>query len=81
MLAQVRTRISALGIEISFDESVSELLSREGFDEVYGARPLRRAIVRLVEDALSTEMLEGKVKSGDTVTATAKDGEIVFKVQ
>ena len=81
MLEQVQSRILALGIDISFDGSVSELLSREGFDEVYGARPLRRAIVRLVEDALSTEMLEGKVKDGDTVVATAEDGKIVFKVQ
>ena len=81
MLAQVGERIESLGIDISFDESVCLLLAREGFDEVYGARPLRRAIVRLIEDALSTDMLEGKVKSGDTVNATAKDGKIVFEVQ
>lgn len=81
MLAQVKDRIAALGIEISFAENVSEILAREGFDEVYGARPLRRAIVRLVEDALSTEMLEGKIKSGDKVTAMAKNETIVFEKQ
>ena len=81
MLAQVGARIASLGIDISFDESVSKLLAREGFDEVYGARPLRRAIVRLIEDALSTEMLEGKIKSGDTLTATVKDEKIVFDAQ
>ena len=70
---------AAAGIDISFDSSVTELVSKEGFDPVYGARPLRRAIVRMIEDTVSTEMLEGKIKKGDAVSATAEDGKIVFK--
>ena len=53
-------------------------MAKEGFDAVYGARPLRRAIVRLVEDPFSGEMLEGKIKAGDKVNAVEKDGKVEF---
>ncbi len=79
MLAEVKERIRALGIEINFDESVASLLSQEGFDPAYGARPLRRAVVRMVEDAFSTEMLEGKIKSGDRILAKAENDKILFE--
>ncbi len=79
MLSEVALRIKDMGIEIEFDENVKELVAKEGFDPVYGARPLRRAIVRMVEDAFSTEMLEGKIKAGDKITAKAKDGKVEFK--
>lgn len=78
MLGEVKTRIASLGISISFDEKVVSFVAKEGFDPVYGARPLRRAIVRKVEDTFSTAMLEGKVAAGDTVTATVEDGQIVY---
>ena len=79
MLTDVTKRVKALGIEITFDESVIALVASEGFDPVYGARPLRRAIVRLVEDALSGAMLEGAVKAGDSITARATDGKVTFE--
>ena len=78
MLREVGNRAHELGIDLSFDDSVAELVAKAGFDPVYGARPLRRAVVRLVEDALSGAMLEGKVKAGDSVTAHAADGNVVF---
>ena len=78
MLAEVGRRIEDLGIHITFDASVSALMAKEGFDPVYGARPLRRAIVRLVEDAFSGAMLEGNVKAGDTVRAVVKEGAVTF---
>ena len=78
MLREVGARIHALGIEITFDDSVAALMAKEGFDAVYGARPLRRAIVRLVEDPFSGEMLEGKIKAGDRVKAVEKDGKVEF---
>ncbi len=78
MLAEVAKRIADLGVTVEFDQSVIELVSREGFDDTYGARPLRRAIVRMVEDTFSTEMLEGRIKKGDTVKATAQDGNIQY---
>ncbi len=81
MLAEVAKRIAELGVSVEFDSSVVEFVSREGFDPEYGARPLRRTIVRMVEDSFSTEMLEGKIKAGEKVTASAKDGKIVYQVQ
>ena len=79
MLKEVNERIEALGIHITFQDSVAELLAKEGFDPTYGARPLRRAVVRMVEDTFSTEMLEGHVKPGDAVEARAENGKIVFE--
>ncbi len=78
MLEDVKKRIEGLGIAITFDPSVPALLAKEGFDAAYGARPLRRAIVRMVEDAFSTEMLEGKLHFGDRVLASAENNVIVF---
>ena len=78
MLSDVGKRIEDLNIQITFHPSVAELLAKEGFDPTYGARPLRRAVVRMVEDAFSTEMLEGKIQAGDRVEASAEDGKIVF---
>ena len=79
MLEDVSKRITALGISITFDASVATLLAREGFDPTYGARPLRRAVVRMVEDAFSTEMLEGRIKTGDRVKAVAVEDQVTFK--
>ena len=81
MLSDVKARIEALDIKIMFDESVAATVAAEGFDPVYGARPLRRAIVRMVEDTFSGAMLEGEIKAGDSVLATVKDGKIVFEKQ
>ncbi len=78
MLAEVVKRVRALSIEIEFDPSVASLLAREGFDPTYGARPLRRAVVRMVEDALSTELLEGHISAGDAILAKAENGHIEF---
>jgi len=54
------------------------LLVEEGFDPQFGARPLRRAIQRLIEDPLAEKMLEGAFKDRDTVLIDAQDGEIVL---
>ncbi|MBO5327530.1 MAG: AAA family ATPase, partial [Clostridia bacterium] len=79
LLAEVAKRVENIGISISFDDEVAALMAKEGFDAVYGARPLRRAIVRLIEDAFSGAMLEGKFKAGDSVNATVKDNAVVFE--
>ena len=78
MLNEVSMRVSHMGIDLIFDDSVIQLVANEGFDEAYGARPLRRAIVRMIEDTFSTEMLEGRIKSGDKINATAENGNIQF---
>jgi len=81
MLDTLRERIALQNIEVTFTDEVAAFLAKEGFDPVYGARPLRRAIVRRVEDSFSEAMLSGSVKAGDCVTAVLRDGEIVFETQ
>ncbi len=79
MLESLKKRLADNGIEATFDESAVKLLAKEGFDPVYGARPLRRAIVNKVEDLFAEEMLDGKVVSGDKVIVKEKDGNIVIE--
>ncbi|MCL2518148.1 MAG: ATP-dependent Clp protease ATP-binding subunit [Oscillospiraceae bacterium] len=79
MLAEIQKRIETLGITVNFTEDVVEMVAREGFDPIYGARPLRREIQRRVEDSFSTMMLEGTCKAGDVITAVIEDGEIRYK--
>lgn len=79
MLEEVKKRINALGIEISFDDEVVAHLAKEGFDPVYGARPLRRAIVRRVEDSFSEALLAGEVKEGDSVKCVMRDGKVAYE--
>jgi len=81
MLSEVEKRISDIGIKISFSDEVVASLAKEGFDPVYGARPLRRAIVRRVEDSFSEAMLRGEVKAGDDVDAVLEDGRIAYRVK
>ncbi len=79
LLQEVAKRVQNIGISVAFGEDVAALMAKEGFDPVYGARPLRRAIVRLIEDAFSGAMLEGRFKAGDTVTAKVEDGKVTFE--
>ena len=79
MLREVSSRINALGINVEFADDVVTKLAKEGFDPVYGARPLRRAIVRQVEDRFSEAMLSGQVKEGDSVRAVVVDDTISFE--
>ena len=79
MLTELAARIAGSGVTVSFDGELVAHLARVGFDPVYGARPLRRAIVRSVEDSLSEAMLAGEVKAGDTVTAKLRDGKVVYE--
>ena len=78
MLSGVQKRLRERDIDLEVDDSALKLLSAAGYDLQYGARPLRRAIQRMVEDALSEEILDGKVKLGDRVLMKAEDGKLVF---
>jgi len=78
MLKTLENRLDKMNIKISFtDNAVSEIVDK-GFDENYGARPLRRAIQNEIEDPLSEQMLEGKVKDGAVVTCDFADGQFTF---
>lgn len=78
MLAELSKRVEDLQISLEVTDQAKQLIAKEGFDPMYGARPLRRAIQNMIEDRLSEEMLSGKVKEGDTVMVDAKDGKIVL---
>ncbi len=80
LLDELTARVSALGVEVAFDPSVISLIAAEGQDPRYGARPLRQATVRLVEDVLALHMLEGILRPGDRARGFAQDGQVVFEV-
>jgi len=76
MLEGLKKRLMTNDIKAHLDESAVKLLAKEGFDPVYGARPLRRAITSKVEDLFAEEMLDGKILPGDSVVVKAADDEI-----
>ena len=78
MLKNLSFRLKNLEIEVEFDESCLEAVSAAGFDAVYGARPLRRAIQSNIEDLISEKILEGAIKKGDTLKCIFKDGKYDF---
>ena len=78
MLASLTERLKALEIDIEFTESVKDKLADEGFDDVYGARPLRRTIRSKIEDVVSEKILDGTIKKGGKVICDVRDNEVVF---
>ena len=80
MLNNLSKRTENLNITLSFDPSVKSALAEIGFDEVYGARPLRREIQNRIEDELSEKLLSKSVKNGDKVLCSYKDGKFEFTV-
>lgn len=75
-----RTR-EQLDITLEITEAAKEIFIDKGYDEKYGARPLKRTIQSMLEDKLAEEILDGKVKSGDTVKISASKGSLVFAVK
>ena len=69
------------GIKISLDDSAKKLLVEEGYDPAYGARPLKRAIQRLIFDELAMYIIDGKVKDGDSISVSAKNKKMEFKIK
>jgi ATP-dependent Clp protease ATP-binding subunit ClpC len=78
MLKTLENRLDKMNIKISFTDNAISEIADKGFDENYGARPLRRAIQNEIEDPLSEQMLEGKVKDGAVVTCDFADGQFIF---
>ncbi len=76
MLATVTEQLGEKGIKLEVTDTAKDFLGRKGYDEVYGARPLRRVIQSMLEDKLSDDLLRGKFQSGDTVVVDlAGEGE------
>jgi ATP-dependent Clp protease ATP-binding subunit ClpB len=78
-LERLRARLAERGIELELTDEAKAALADAGWDPTYGARPLKRAIQRLVENPLALRLLEGEFSDGDTVRVDARDGELVFE--
>ncbi|AIS53224.1 negative regulator of genetic competence ClpC/MecB [Thermoanaerobacter kivui] len=78
MIEELNNRLKENNIKLEFTPEAKEEIIKQGYDPNYGARPLRRAIQRIVENQLSELMLQGEVKPGDELIVTAKDGKLEF---
>jgi ATP-dependent Clp protease ATP-binding subunit ClpB len=77
-LERLKSMLEERGITIDLDQSARDLLVKEGYDPVYGARPLKRAIQSMIQNPLAVKLLNGDVKSGDTVRVSADGGHMMF---
>lgn len=78
MLSEEKELLREKNVELEVTSGAKEIIAREGYDPDFGARPLRRAIQRLIENPLSEEILQGKFKEGDIVLVDVKDEKITF---
>ena len=78
MMNELSKRLALQEITLQVGDGVYDFLAEKGFDPVYGARPLRRTILRLVEDPISEGILSRAYNEGDTVEVTLADGELQF---
>jgi len=81
MLKSLQKRLEQNGITMQVSDEAIAHLAQKGFDPVFGARPLRRAIQTMVEDKFAEQMLEGTVKSGDTVNIGFDGTNLVFETR
>jgi len=79
MTDELRKRLREQHIDFQLTDDAKKILAKEGFDPAYGARPLRRAIQRHIEDRLSEELLKGNISKGDTVNIESEEGKLVVK--
>ena len=80
MLSNLSQRLKALGVDFEITDDALSEIAKEGFDEVYGARPLRRAITSRIEDPLSEKLLTGKLKEAGKVKCDFAMGEFTFGI-
>jgi ATP-dependent Clp protease ATP-binding subunit ClpB len=78
-LARLRERLTERELSLELTAGAKALVAEAGWDPAYGARPLKRALQRLVENPLALRLLEGDFAEGDTVLVDARDGELVFE--
>jgi ATP-dependent Clp protease ATP-binding subunit ClpB len=77
-LARVRKRLAKQGLALALTEAAKEHLGSQGYDPIYGARPLKRVIQHLLLDPLSLDVLDGNFNDGDVIQADLQDGQIIF---
>jgi ATP-dependent Clp protease ATP-binding subunit ClpB len=77
-LARLRERLADRGLVLELTDAAKEAIADAGWDPTYGARPLKRAVQRLLENPLALRLLEGDFGDGDTVVVDAQNGDLVF---
>jgi len=77
-LVYLRKRLQERNMDLTLDDGARDLLGEAGFDPVYGARPLKRAIQQQIENPLAQKILQGEFVPGDRIRITARGGELVF---
>jgi ATP-dependent Clp protease ATP-binding subunit ClpB len=77
-LERLRSRLTERGLRLELTDAAKETLADAGWDPAYGARPLKRAIQRLLENPLAQRLLEGEFGDGDTIRVDAQNGELAF---
>ena len=77
-LERLRQRLAERGLSLELTDAAKEIVLEAGWDPAYGARPLKRALQRLVENPLAKALLEEQFAEGDTVRVDAQNGELVF---
>ena len=80
-VTKVLTRLKGKNLNLELDAKAKDFLVEKGYDPTYGARPMRRAVERYLEDPLAEELLKGTVREGDPVLVTAEEGKLVFRQQ
>ena len=81
MLKELNEAIKERNIVINLSEEAKNYIIDKGFDKKYGARSLRRAIQKEIEDYVSTEILFGNIEDGDTINVDANDGSLIFSYE
>ena len=79
MMKRVRDQLATKDVDIELTDAAKTVLAQQGYDQALGARPLRRAIQRLVEDPLSEKLLNKEFRASQTIIVDGRDGEIVFE--
>ena len=79
MFNSIKDRVAEFEVDLLLDDTANKWLVKEGFDQEYGARPLRRALQKYVENPLSTQILKGEIATGDTIKVLEKDSKLEFQ--
>jgi ATP-dependent Clp protease ATP-binding subunit ClpB len=74
----LKKRLAERNMDLTLDDAARDLLAEAGFDPVYGARPLKRAIQQQIENPLAQRILQGEFVPGDRIRVSAQDGELGF---
>ena len=80
-LRRLRALLAERKIDVELTDAAKEMIAREGFDPVYGARPLKRALQREVQNPLAVKILEGEFKEGDRIVVDVEGGELTFRAE